>query len=87
MSVIRLPHIFNKHHVYTKAPALAYSFHDLGNEASLVKIATILPELRLLIQHYIDIVNYVGSFYGKKVSFVFDLGSYQGYDRPLKCVY
>ena len=55
-----------KHHVYTKAPALAYSFHDLGDEASLVKIAAILPELRLLIQHYFDIVNYVGSFYGQK---------------------
>jgi hypothetical protein len=38
------------HNVYAKAPAHAYSFHELGDEASLVVIATILSELRLLIQ-------------------------------------
>ena len=32
------------HHIYAKAPALAYSFHEPGNEASLVEIAAILPE-------------------------------------------
>ena len=39
------------YHVYVKVPALVYSFHELGDEASLiVGIATILPELHLLIQ-------------------------------------
>jgi hypothetical protein len=38
------------HHVYTKALTLSYSFHELVDEASLVGIAAILPELRLLIQ-------------------------------------
>jgi hypothetical protein len=26
------------HHLYAKAPSLTYSFHELGNEASLVEI-------------------------------------------------
>jgi hypothetical protein len=52
------------HHVYTKAPAFIYSFHELGDEASLVGIAAILPELCLLIQQYFDIVDYIGSLYG-----------------------
>ena len=49
------------HHVYAKASALAYSFHKLGDEASLVGISAILPELYLLIQQYCDIMDYVGS--------------------------
>ena len=53
------------HHVYAKAPTRAYSFHELGDEASLVGIAAILPELCLLIQQYFDIVDYVGSLYGQ----------------------
>ena len=53
------------HHVYTKALTLSYSFHELVDEASLVGIAAILPELRLLIQEYFDIVDYVGSLYGQ----------------------
>jgi hypothetical protein len=40
------------HHVYAKAPALAYSFQELGDEVSLVGIL-------LLIQQYFDIVDYV----------------------------
>jgi hypothetical protein len=40
-----------------KAPELAFSFHELGDEASL-------PDLRLLIQQYFDIVDYVVSLYG-----------------------
>jgi hypothetical protein len=47
------------YHVSAKAPALAYSFHELGAEASLVGIAAILPELPLLIQIYFDIVDFV----------------------------
>jgi hypothetical protein len=51
-------------YVHAKATALVYSFHKLGNEASLVGIAAIFLELRLLIQQYFDIVDYVGSLYG-----------------------
>ena len=47
------------YHVNAKAPALAYSFHELGAKASLVGIAAILPELPLLIQIYFDIVDFV----------------------------
>ena len=50
--------------IYAKATALDYSFHKLGNEASLVGVAAILLELRLLIQQYFDVVDYVGSLYG-----------------------
>ena len=53
------------HHVYTKALTLSYSFHELVDEASLAGIAAILPELRLLIQQYFYIVDYVGSLYGQ----------------------
>jgi hypothetical protein len=53
------------HHLYAKAPSLTYSFHELGNEASLVEISAILPEWCLLIQQYFDIVDYVGSLYGQ----------------------
>ena len=53
------------HHVYAKAPALGYSFHKLGDEASLMEIFTIIPELGLLFQQYFDIVVYVGSLYGQ----------------------
>ena len=52
------------HHVYSKVPALTYSFHELGYEATLVGITAILPELYLLIQQYFDIVDInVGSLY------------------------
>jgi hypothetical protein len=40
-------HFLNReynHHVYAKAPALAYSFHELGDEASLMGSAAILPD-------------------------------------------
>ena len=50
-------------YVYAKATALVYSFHKLGNEASLVGIAAILLELRFIIQQYFDIVDYFGSLY------------------------
>jgi hypothetical protein len=54
------------YHVYVKVPALVYSFHELGDEASLVVgIVTILPELHLLIQQYFDIADYFGSLYGQ----------------------
>ena len=59
-------HFLNReynHHVYAKAPALAYSFHELGDEASLMGSAAILPDQRLLVQQYLDIVDYVGSLY------------------------
>jgi hypothetical protein len=53
-------------HIYSEASitTLAFSFHELGDEASLVAI-TILQELRLLIQQYFDNVDYVGSLYGQ----------------------
>jgi len=51
------------HHMYAKAPPLAYSFHELCDKAPLVGSSVILPELRLLIQQYFDIVDYVGSLY------------------------
>ena len=71
MSVWRtlIAHLFSAvsiyHHVNAKAPALAFSFNELGDEASLVGIAVILPELRLLIQQYFDIMDNVGSLYGQ----------------------
>jgi len=40
-------HFLNReynHHVYAKAPALAYSFHELGDEATLMGSAVILPD-------------------------------------------
>jgi len=49
----------HNNHVYTKTPTLAYSFHELGDEASFVGIVANLPELRLLIQQYFDIVYYI----------------------------
>jgi hypothetical protein len=48
-------------HVYAKAPAF---FHELSDEASLVGIVA-LPELRLLIQQYFNIMDYVVSPYGQ----------------------
>ena len=32
------------HHIYAHAPTLASSFHELGDEASIVGIAAIIPE-------------------------------------------
>lgn len=53
------------HHVYTKTPALTtYSFHELGEKDSLVGSTTILPQKRLRIQQYVNIVDYIGSVYG-----------------------
>jgi hypothetical protein len=46
-------HFLNReynHHVYAKAPALAYSFQELGDEVSLVGIL-------LLIQQYFDMLD------------------------------
>jgi hypothetical protein len=43
------------HHIYANAHALPYSFHELGDETSLVGIAVFLP----------NIVDYVGSLYGQ----------------------
>jgi hypothetical protein len=64
-----------------KAPELAFSFHELGDEASL-------PDLRLLIQQYFDIVDYVVSLYGQTRPIRALLCSYQGtwqakYQSPL----
>jgi hypothetical protein len=58
---VHLPSNEYNHHVYAKAPTLTYSFHELGDGSSLVGIAVILPELRLLIQQYFNIVDYVCS--------------------------
>jgi hypothetical protein len=71
------------HHVYAKAPTLAYSSHELGEEASLVGIAAILSELRLLIQQYFDIVVH---FTVNKVPGVLDWVHIGGHCRPLKCI-
>jgi hypothetical protein len=54
---VHLPSNEYNHHIYAKAPTLTYSFHG----SSLVGIAVILPELRLLIQQYFNIVDYVCS--------------------------
>ena len=43
---------FTHYHVYAKSPAIAYLLHELGGGASLVRIAAILPELRLINQQY-----------------------------------
>ena len=53
------------HHVYANAPTLSYSFDKLGDEASLVGMSAIHPELRWLIHQYFVIVDYAGSLYGK----------------------
>jgi len=67
-------------HIYlvAKSTALVYLFQELGNEASLVGIAAIVPQLRLLIQQYFDIAAYVGSPYGQPSPIGARLGSYQG---------
>jgi len=52
-----------------------------------VGIATILPELHLLIQQYFDIVEYVGSLYAvNKVPYVLDWVHIKEHVRPLKYV-
>jgi len=43
-----------------------------------VGISAILPQLRLLIQQYFDIADYVGSPYGQSSLIGAPLGSYQG---------
>ena len=50
-------------HIYSvaKATTLVYLFHERSYVASLVGIAAILIKLRLLIQQYFDIADYVGS--------------------------
>jgi hypothetical protein len=48
---------------FAKFHALSHSFHDLGDKDLLVGIATVRPDLRLLIQQYFDIVDYFGSLY------------------------
>jgi hypothetical protein len=53
-SLVITAHLLSReynHHVYTKAS---------GDEASLVAITAILPELCLLIQQYFNIVDYIG---------------------------
>ena len=60
-----LPSSEHNRNIYTKAPALTYSFHELGDEFSLVGITVILPELRLSIQQYFNIVDYVDSLYSQ----------------------
>ena len=57
----------HNHHVYIKADTLAYSFHELGDEASFVGIATILPELRLLITD-IRLCSYQGTWQATRMS-------------------
>ena len=45
-----LPSSEYNHHAYTKAPTLAYSLHELVDEASFEEVATLPPEVRLVIQ-------------------------------------
>jgi hypothetical protein len=71
------------HHVYAKAPAIAYSFHELSDEASLLGITAILPGFDLLIQQYFDTGVY---FTANKLPYVLDWVHIRGHGRPLKCV-
>ena len=50
----------DNHHVYAKAPTLAYWFHEPCDDTSLGGIAAFLQSLRLLIQQYFNIVHYIG---------------------------
>jgi hypothetical protein len=50
-----------EHLISSQTIALVYLLHELGYEASLVGNSAILPHLRLLIQQYFDIADYVGS--------------------------
>ena len=67
-------------HIYSvaKATTLVYLSPARGYVASHVGIAAILSQLRLLIQQYFDIADYVVSFYGQSSSIGVRLGSYQG---------
>jgi hypothetical protein len=51
----------------------------LGYGLSLVGIAAILPQLRLLIQQYFDIGDYVVSFTANQVSIWFISGNMAGH--------
>ena len=66
-------------HIYSvaKANTLVYLFHDLGSGVSLVGIADIFPQLRVLNQQYFDIADYVGSYYGQSGLIGARLGSYR----------
>jgi hypothetical protein len=67
-------------HIYSvaKATTLVYLFHERSYVASLVGIAAILIKLRLLIQQYFDIADYVVSSYRQSSPIGVRLGSYQG---------
>jgi hypothetical protein len=67
-------------HIYSvaKATTLVYLFHERSYVASLVGIAAILSQLRLLIQQYFDIADYVVSSYRQSSPIGVRLGSYQG---------
>lgn len=61
-------HLLSKeynHNVYAKAPAHAYSFHELGDEACLLGMATNSSRIAFRIQQYFDIMDYVRSLYGQ----------------------
>ena len=66
-------HIFSVARIITtlnaKIPVLTFSFYELGYKSFLVPIASFLSKLRLLLQHYFDIVDYVGSLYTNKVPY------------------
>jgi hypothetical protein len=59
-----ITHLLNSehnHHAYGKAHALTYSFRELADEAYLVGITAMLPEMRFFFQQYFDIVDGVRS--------------------------
>ena len=53
------------HNFSAKAHTLAYLFHELRDEVSLLGITVMLPELLLLCQQYFDIVDCVCSLWGR----------------------
>lgn len=62
-------HLFSSvyyHNCYTKSPTFVYSLYELSDKDSFVGIASILPEMSLLIQAYFDIEEYVASLCGQQ---------------------
>jgi len=76
-------HLLSSEH-YQYGSAVAYSFNELVDETSPVGIATILPELRLLIHQYFDIMDYVDSHYGHESPIRARLSSYNRTSQSLK---
>lgn len=69
-----------------KATAFVYLFPELGYEASLVGIATILPGLLRLIQQYLTLWIALVHFTANEVMYVLDWVHIRGYGRSLQCV-